>query len=150
LTARPAEQWVEGDKARTIADVRPEDLARMEQEMQSMEKDFLLVEESYGRNVLNLVLARSYLTKLIGQARVVRFLAQKQPEMLAEFQRIVESTSLVDRCTSSPMCNRWSSLGPIVSLPILGGLHTIIGVSGWNKYPARAVGFDRCPLLSPA
>ncbi|HOC92756.1 MAG TPA: plasmid partitioning protein RepB C-terminal domain-containing protein [bacterium] len=74
--------------------VKPEDIARMEREMEVLEKDIKLVEESYGKNVLNLVLARGYLAKLLDNAKVVRFLSNKYADILDEFQKIVEATSL--------------------------------------------------------
>ena len=53
-----------------------------------------LIEESHGRNVLNLVLVVGYLKKLLDNARVVRYLSQHHAEILAEFQKIVETKSL--------------------------------------------------------
>jgi hypothetical protein len=44
--------------------------------------------------VLNLVLARGYLAKLFGNARVVRYLAQNFGDIFRELQAIVEATSL--------------------------------------------------------
>jgi hypothetical protein len=73
---------------------RPEDLARMENELKTLEKDFAVLDDSYGRNVVDLTLARGYLKKLLDNGKVVRFLAQRHPEILAEFQRIVETVSL--------------------------------------------------------
>jgi ParB-like chromosome segregation protein Spo0J len=73
---------------------RPEDLARMASEIKSLEKDFSVLDDSYGRNVVDLTLARGYLKKLLDNGKVVRFLAQRYPEILAEFQRIVEAVSL--------------------------------------------------------
>jgi ParB-like chromosome segregation protein Spo0J len=70
------------------------DLARIEHEMHALEKDFLLMEDTYGRTVLELTLARGYLKKLLDNGRVVRYLTQKHAELLPEFQRIVESTAL--------------------------------------------------------
>jgi len=60
----------------------------------ALEKDFLLREDTYGRTVLELTLARAYLKKLLDNGRVVRYLAQKYRDLLAEFQRIVETTAL--------------------------------------------------------
>jgi hypothetical protein len=77
-------------KARTKA----QDLARIEHEMHALEKDFLLREDTYGRTVLELTLARAYIKKLLDNSRVVRHLAQKHRDLLAEFQRIVETTAL--------------------------------------------------------
>ena len=66
----------------------------MERELDSLSQDFRLIEESHGRNTLNLVLVVGYLKKLLDNARVVRYLSQHQPEILAEFQKIVEMKNL--------------------------------------------------------
>ena len=73
---------------------KPEDLSRLEREMHQVEREFVQLEESYGQNVVNLVLASKYLTKLLNSGRVVQYLHNKQPAMLEEFQHIVEATSL--------------------------------------------------------
>jgi len=41
-----------------------------------------------------LVLAGRYLRKLLDNAAVLRFLSQRQPDILAEFQKIIDSASL--------------------------------------------------------
>lgn len=89
-TAR--DQLVDGNAR--AAEPRPEDMAKMEHEMQALERDFLLLNESYGRDVMELTLARAYVKKLLDNARVLRFLSQKKPDLLREFQQIVEATSL--------------------------------------------------------
>lgn len=93
VMATEEKQLVDGKKEKKAPGVKPEDLARMEQEMRSVEKDFLLLEETYNRNVYNLTLVRGYLGKLLGNARVVRYLAQQHGELLTEFQRLVESNT---------------------------------------------------------
>jgi hypothetical protein len=87
-------QLVDPESPKKIPGVKPEDLARMEHEIRILEKDFLAVEESYSRNNYELMMARGYLKKLLDNGRVVRFLAQKQGELLVEFQRIVEAAAL--------------------------------------------------------
>jgi len=52
------------------------------------------VEESYGPNMMNLVLARGYLAKLLGNSRVVRYLSSHHADILAEFEKIVQASSL--------------------------------------------------------
>jgi hypothetical protein len=94
FVATPKEQLVEPDQAKKRPTLKPEDLARMEHEMQTVQKDFILIEESYGRNVVDLTLARGYLKKLLDNSRVVRYLAQKHRELLPELQRIVEAAAL--------------------------------------------------------
>jgi hypothetical protein len=93
VVATPKEQLIEPDKKKA-AKLKPEDLAKMEHEMQTVQKDFLLIEEGYGRNVVDLTLARGYLKKLLDNSRVVRYLAQKYRELLPELQRIVEAAAL--------------------------------------------------------
>jgi hypothetical protein len=75
-------------------DAKPENLAKFEQEMLVLEKDFLAHEDTYNKNVVDLTLARSYLKKLLDNGKVVRFLAQRYRELLVEFQGIIESASL--------------------------------------------------------
>lgn len=57
-------------------------------------REFKIIEESHGRNVLNLVMVVSYLRRLLDNARVVRFLSQSHPEILTEFQKLVEAKNL--------------------------------------------------------
>ncbi len=66
----------------------------MEKEMEGLERDFKVVEETYAQNMLKLVLARGYLGKLLDNARVVRFLSKNYLEYLSEFQKILEATGL--------------------------------------------------------
>ena len=52
-----------------------------------------VAERSYGPDHMHLAVARGYLGRLLGNARVVRYLAQQHPEFLAEFQRIIEGNT---------------------------------------------------------
>jgi hypothetical protein len=82
----------DGDKA--LETVRPEDLARMERDMQVLEKKHREVREKYGEHLLVLVVGVRYLSRLLDNARVVRHLSTHYPEYLAEFQKMVEATGL--------------------------------------------------------
>lgn len=64
--------------------------------MESLGREFKPIEESHGKNVLSLVIVVGYLKKLLDNARVVRFLAQNHPEILAKFQKLVEARNLQD------------------------------------------------------
>lgn len=94
LVATPEEALVGGRKPRKMAGVTADQMVRMEREMASLQGQYRLVEHSYGQDVLNLVLARSYLTKLVENARVARYLQQLHPEMLEQFQAIAQVASL--------------------------------------------------------
>lgn len=96
VATTPAESLIDGERGKEVRGLSPEDVARMEREMESHAAEFRLIEESHGKNVLNLVLVVGYLRKLADNARVVRYLSQRYPEILVEFQKLVESRSLAD------------------------------------------------------
>jgi len=62
--------------------------------MRSVERDFVLVEESYSRDTLNLQLARGYLKALLQNARIARHLGQKHADLFGQLEKVVEVTSL--------------------------------------------------------
>lgn len=74
--------------------VTREQVARLERELASLQMQIKSVEETYGLDNLHLTVAKSYLSKLLSNVRVVRWLAQQRPEYLTEFQAIAELTSL--------------------------------------------------------
>jgi hypothetical protein len=43
---------------------------------------------------MELTLARGYVRKLLDNARVVKFLAQRKPDLLGSLQQVVEAASL--------------------------------------------------------
>jgi hypothetical protein len=77
-----------------VKGVTADQMAKMEREMENLEGQFKLVEQSYGQDVLNLVLAKGYLTKLLDNESVIRFLSQNHPDILREFSGIVQAKSL--------------------------------------------------------
>jgi hypothetical protein len=53
------------------------------------------IEESYGPDHLNLVLARGYLASLLENEAVCRYLSPNHSEITSEFKRISEAVSFV-------------------------------------------------------
>jgi len=96
LAATPNEQLLDSDIPKSVDGLSTIEMGRMEREMKSLSKDFKNIEDSYGKNVLNLVIAVGYLKTLMENARVVRYLAQSYPAILTEFQKIIDSRSLED------------------------------------------------------
>lgn len=94
LAATPQEELIEKEKPKDVPGLRPEDLARMEREMKVLEKDFRRIENSHGRNTLNLVLAVGYIRKLLDSAAVVKFLSRKYADIFSEFEKLAESVDL--------------------------------------------------------
>lgn len=95
LLATPADQLIENRKGRKVgAGFTQEQMSKMEREMGSVQAKYKSVEQSYGQDVLNLVLARAYLVRLLGNSAVVRYLKQRQPEFLTEFDAIAKTANL--------------------------------------------------------
>jgi len=94
LAATPKEQLVNPQQPKKIKGLTPEQMGRMENEMGKLQRVYRLTEEHYGKNVMNLTLAKGYLTKLLGNARIVRYLAQHHAGILQEFQHIIETKSI--------------------------------------------------------
>lgn len=83
-----------GEKPKAIRGVTSEQMAIMEREMSNVESQFKLLEHSYGQDILNLVLTRGYLARLIENEAVIRFLTQNHSGFLNEFSNIVNTTSI--------------------------------------------------------
>jgi len=94
IAATPERDLVDTEKSKLLNGVKPEDVARMEREMDVLGREFLLIEESHGKNTLNLVLAVAYLRKLLNHAGVVRHISQRYPDILGEFQKLVDAPEL--------------------------------------------------------
>lgn len=94
LAASPAHLLVSEVKPKKVKGVSAEQMLKMEREMGNLQEQYKLVEESYGQDVLNLVLAKGYLAKLIENDEVSRYIQHSQPDVFSEFVTIVESVSL--------------------------------------------------------
>ena len=81
LAATPPDMVVESDRHKTVDGLTTEQMARMTREMETLQRDLKVVEESHGNQVLNLVLARGYLKKLFDNPRVTRYLMQRQSDL---------------------------------------------------------------------
>ncbi len=69
-------------------------MARLERETDMVNQDFKALEESYGDDVLNLVVASGYVAKLVSNAEIVSYLTKRHPELLSELRVIVGAVSL--------------------------------------------------------
>jgi ParB-like chromosome segregation protein Spo0J len=83
------DQMVNPDEPKKRVNMSAEDRARLQQEMETLERDVKAIEKTYGENMLNFTMARSYLKKLLGNAKVVRFLSSNHLDIFSEFESIV-------------------------------------------------------------
>lgn len=94
LAAIPKNQLTHPEKPKRIKGLDEEKMSRMEAEMESLQREYRLIEDNYGRDVMNLTFAKGYLGALLGNAQVVRYLAANQPDILFEFQKVAELSTL--------------------------------------------------------
>ena len=88
LLGTPKDLLVDPAAPRIRMRVSREELARMEMEMETLERDYKVAEDKYSENMLNLTVLLGYVRKLLENAKIVRFLGTRHPEMLSEFERI--------------------------------------------------------------
>lgn len=89
VAGAPEEDLVEG-RRKIVRGLTDEQVALMERETASLDREFKLIEQSYGADHLDLVLATGYVQRLLSNVRIVRYLAQHHPDLLSEFQKITE------------------------------------------------------------
>ena len=94
LAATKQQDLVHPERPKRVGGITPEQMARMEREMEGLQRDFKAVEASYGDDVLHLVIASGYLAKLIGNSETARYLGHHHAEILDEFRAIVAAASL--------------------------------------------------------
>ena len=96
LAATPADQMADPGTQKRFKGISASDISRMEQEMSLVQGRFKIIEQSYGNDVLNMVLARGYLLKLLSNKAVASYLQRRHPELHQEFREIVNVSSLED------------------------------------------------------
>lgn len=94
VAASPPEMLASGTRPKRMSGLSAEQMARMEREMGNLKGQLRLAEQSYGQDVLNLVLAKGYLAKLLENRAIARFLARHQPDVLSEFESLVQTVAL--------------------------------------------------------
>lgn len=93
VLATPTDQLTKS-KPKKKRGMSSEDIAQMEQEMETLQRDVKAVESDYGQDMLTLTLARGYIKKLLENAKIVRFLNRNYREILTEFEGVAATESL--------------------------------------------------------
>ncbi len=93
IIGTPPDQLVRGTKTKTKG-LTAEELARLEAEMETLERDFRLSQDGFGENSLHLNGTQRYVKRLLENAKIKRFLGTRYPELLDEFEDLVALQSL--------------------------------------------------------
>jgi ParB-like chromosome segregation protein Spo0J len=93
IIGTPPDQLVRGLKTKTKG-LTAEELARLESEMEVLERDFRLSQDGFGENSLHLNGTQRYVKRLLDNPKIKRFLGMRYPELLEEFEDLVALQSL--------------------------------------------------------
>ena len=87
VAATPQDQLAEGYKPKRVRGLTSAQVALMERETANLDREFRIAEQSYGTDHLDLVIASGYIGKLLGNAKVVRYLGMHQKEIPARISK---------------------------------------------------------------
>lgn len=91
LAATPESLLVSAATPKQIRGISREQLDLMERESANLEREVRLVEDSYGTDHLDLVLARGYISKLMSCDRITRYLSLHHSDYVPAFEKITET-----------------------------------------------------------
>ena len=71
-----------------------EQIVKLEKEMNQVHTQYKDAEQNYGSDLLNLVVAKGYLTKLLANEAVKSYIQRHEPEILEQFELVVNTVSM--------------------------------------------------------
>ena len=90
----PKDQLANPEEPKAKKGLAREEIAKLEEEMEALERDVKAIDQNYGEDMLNLTLARGYIKKLLENVKVFRFLNGKYSDILAEFESIAAAETI--------------------------------------------------------
>jgi ParB-like chromosome segregation protein Spo0J len=103
ITVAHAEALLKATPPELRTDVRPlerdksssiEQLVKLEKEMSQVQTQYKDAEQNYGSDLLNLVVAKGYLTKLLANDAVKSYVLRHEPEILEQFELVANTVSM--------------------------------------------------------
>ncbi|MGJ7530468.1 plasmid partitioning protein RepB C-terminal domain-containing protein [Variovorax sp. GB1P17] len=94
LMATPSEMLMNSKAPSRPRGVSQEQMNRMEHEMTGLHDQYKMIEQSFGEDMLNLVLAKGYVAKLIDNKSVFRYLERSHAAVLEQLVSLVRTTAI--------------------------------------------------------
>ena len=91
--ASAKEMLVAGKRPRKGRGIDQEQVDRMEREMSGVQDQYKMIEQGFGEDMLNLVLAKGYVSKLVDNKSVFRYLERNHGAVLEQLMGLVQATS---------------------------------------------------------
>lgn len=89
-----------------------EQIVKLEREMNNVQVKYKDAEKSYGSELLNLVVAKGYLTKLVANEAVRSWLSRNAPDILEQFELVINTTSMEEAMEQQARCETSSEIPP--------------------------------------
>ncbi len=95
LKATPPDQRTDVKPAEGEKKTAPiEQIEKLEKETSQVEATYKEAENHYGSDLLNLVVAKGYLNKLLANAAVKSYIERKEPEILSHLELVANTVSM--------------------------------------------------------
>lgn len=95
LSNTAPEFLTERERRRQNANPKPAEIDQIEKEVKAMMTDYKAAEELHGERVLHFSFIRAYVKRLLEKAKIVRYLTAKHNDILAQFEDIAATDSLM-------------------------------------------------------
>ncbi|WP_246158980.1 plasmid partitioning protein RepB C-terminal domain-containing protein [Reyranella soli] len=96
LAGTPDSQLIAGRRRRQKTNgVTDEQLSIMQRESATLDREFRVIEETYGLDHLDLVLAKGYLGRMLANVQVHNYLERHHKDILAELMQLTEQQATV-------------------------------------------------------
>ena len=98
-----------------------EQIVKLEKEMSQVQTHYKEAESHYGSDLLNLVVAKGYLTKLLANKAVQSFIQRHEPEILKHFELVVNTVSM-EEAVQQRNASDQMALGHDLQVPLADGV----------------------------
>lgn len=92
LAATRPELLIDAKKVKA-SDAKPEDIARMERQMEKLYQDYKAVEDTLGETMLVLVVAKGYVTRLMRNDNISTYLEKHHGDLARELAGVMEAVT---------------------------------------------------------
>jgi hypothetical protein len=95
LKATPPEQRTDVKPTEHDKKTSPmEQIVKLEKEMSQVQTQYRDAEQNYGSDLLNLVVAKGYMTKLLSNEAVKSYIQRHEPDILEQFELVANTVSM--------------------------------------------------------
>ena len=93
LAATRSEHLVDSGKQKPLNSVSIEQISRMERELEKVSQDHKLAEETLGENMLALVVAKGYVSRLLRNKPIADYLNRNYEDLSSELQEVIQAVT---------------------------------------------------------